>query len=532
MTDIDSLLEDEGQRRARLARSVKHAADVVLPPLDGWNDRPCPRHDEARADCEFRSCGGSLFSYQRVGVAWLYLNGSGILADQTGLGKSLVTIGLVSLLKSKGELGRALIVCQSPAVDQWAGEFARFAPSIRTISANQSKGPRHRNYTTDFDVCIIGYQMMLSDKAILKKVGFDVVFTDDVDPLRNDNQTHRLAKSLAAKADRVVVMNATPLQVHWEEMYRQALLVGGRETFGTLTQFRAQYVRSKLVEYYNPHAGRMVSRTETVGYRNGPDYREKMQRFYLRRTYADVADIVDIPDVAPPETVWLDLHPAQRRKYVELQDGVLRLQREVGESVKRVEALAKLTHGAQICSGLTSLGEDDGPQASVKMDWLAGKVTEDWLDTKVVVFTRFRGTARTIKARLEALGVGVAKITGDENHKQRKADITRFWQDPNCRVVVGTSSIERSLNLQNASVVVNFDTLLNPARMNQILGRARRVGSKQSRVYVINLFCRNTQEDKYLGVLRERQALADYLFEEESDVYEALSPTELLSLIR
>jgi SNF2 family DNA or RNA helicase len=67
--------------------------------------------------------------------------------------------------------------------------------------------------------------------------------------------------------------------------------------------------------------------------------------------------------------------------------------------------------------------------------------------------------------------------------------------------------------------------------MQQIAGRIRRDGSRYKSVYVHNLFARGTQEEGYLAVLRREQALADHIFGESNELFEALNPLALLELI-
>ena len=515
-----------------LAAKVKQASDVALPHLEYWNYDACEYHDEPRPDCEYRACGGDLFSHQRVGVTWLYIVEKGILADMTGLGKTNQIIGLCALLKEKGELTRrAVVVCQASAVVQWAREFNRFAPRLNVITATGTKPQRIQSYISNWDVCIIGYQMFLRDRAAIEELEPGLLVEDDVDPIRNHaNRTTQAYNRVSRQADRVININATPLQVRLEELYSTSVSVGGFDIFGSHRAFQRRYIRQEPVMFYTK-GGRKHQKWETAGYKNMEDFKAKFGPLYLRRRYEDMTD-VRIPDIMPPEDVWLDMHPAQRLKYEELQDGVLRLLKEDVESIKHVEAFAKVTHGAQICAGLPALGEADGPEASIKLDWLLDKLTGDWSNgEKLVVFSRFKGTIRALYGRLSDAGIGMAAVWG-ENRRTREAEVERFWDDPNTRVCVGTSAIERSLNLQVANIVINLDTLLNPARMMQILGRVRRVGSTHSHVYVFNLLCRDTQEERYMDVLEKRQALADYVWGESNDLYEALSPIELLHLIR
>lgn len=98
--------------------------------------------------------------------------------------------------------------------------------------------------------------------------------------------------------------------------------------------------------------------------------------------------------------------------------------------------------------------------------------------------------------------------------------------------MMGTSAIERGHNLQCSNVVVFFDSHINPSRNQQILGRARRAGSNHDHIFVFNLFCTNSQEEKYLPVLEARQAVADTIWNEGNDLYKSLSPVDLLQLLK
>jgi SNF2 family DNA or RNA helicase len=150
-----------------------------------------------------------------------------------------------------------------------------------------------------------------------------------------------------------------------------------------------------------------------------------------------------------------------------------------------------------------------------------------------VVYARNKGTIEALHARLDADGVGYATIWGTQpNADFRASEQKRFWQDSACRVMIISAAGERSLNLQNASILVSIDLNLNPARVMQILGRIRRAGSTHDRVFAFNLLCENSQEDRYMLALATRQALFDAVHNEDSgDVFEKLEPSTLLRLI-
>lgn len=524
--------------RDQRVMALKAASDVTLPRLKYWNYDPCPQHavesDEPKVDCEYRACGGDLFSHQRVGVMWAYVRQKGLLADLPGLGKTNVVLSLAALLKERLELSnRMIVVCQSAAVLQWYEEAARWTPKLHVIASygGLTKQKRVKQYVGNWDVLVIGYHMLLRDWEMLENFNVDTYAIDDVDPLLNhDTQTHDRLVRLTQDATRVIVMNATSIQTKMQQIHAALMPAGGLDAFGPLSQFERRYIRTETVAEYGTD-GRIYKRQEEVGLRNGNELKSKLAPLVLRRTYDDLTDI-KIPLMMPPENVWLDLHPEQAKRYKELQNGIITLKREEGTTIKHAAALAKVTYGQQICSGLPALGEEDTPLGSSKLDWLMHQIMGPWADRKVLCFIKNIGLVKATQERLWKQNIGYATIWGQDNNARRRGEeVSRFWKDPNCKVFLGTSAIERSLNLQCANILVNVDTLLNPARMHQIAGRVRRAGSKHEHVFVFNLFCRDTQEERYLDVLRRRQALADFTWDEQSELYEKLSPIELLSLI-
>lgn len=156
----------------------------------------------------------------------------------------------------------------------------------------------------------------------------------------------------------------------------------------------------------------------------------------------------------------------------------------------------------------------------------------------MVVYSKFRGSISALQDRLAREGIKSSTIWGVETDATvRQAEMDKFWQDPDTRVMIISVSGERSLNLQNASILVMWDMQLNPARVTQIAGRVRRVGSKHKRVFVFELLHNDSQEERYMAALSARQALYDHVFDVESEdgdslLIQKLDPEQILRLIQ
>lgn len=528
------VLPGSDAHREQMAEAIKKAKRVEIPRMALWNYEPCDHHDTPRPDCEYRACGGELYDHQTVTATWLVVRERALVASAPGTGKTNSALGSLCLLKEQGQVERAIFVVNSPAVRQWVSEARRFTHlRIEGISPGMPPKARKAVYArTDWDLLILSPNMLIKDVSILAKLGADYVLSDDVDALLNhNNRTHKAFCYLSERVSRVVVMNFSNLQTRLQELHAAMMPLGGRYIWGSLPLFERRYLLREWDEVRLAN-GTKVKVARTVGIQNGQELRDRLNKWVIRHTYEDLEADVKIPELAPPNNVWLDLYPKQREKYEELRKGVLKVQTSAGSEVRHVDALAMFNYGGRVCAGLAALGEPDGPGTSVKFDWLCARLQDSWTGRKVIVFARNLDTHRALQKRLDEMGIGWAVVWGDNNADEREAEVKRFWEDPSCQVFMGTSAIERSLNLQVANIVVNIDLHLNPERVKQILGRARRVGSAHSKVYVFNLLCRDTQEDGYIATLQRREALTSYVWDDDETVFEKLDAKALLSLIR
>lgn len=521
-------------KRMAVANKIRTVKDFKLPELKYFNSTPCANHENLDPTCQ--QCGVVFRKHQRVGVAWLFTAGQGLLADSVGTGKTIQAAGTTALLKESGKLdngGKVLVVCRPSAVPQWNMQLNRLLRDTPIIVGDGVKAKRIEKYQqAEWQVCVMGYQMLINDLERLDNAfDFTAMFVDDVDPLRNgDTSTAYAIKRISRYTDHRYILTGTPLQKRLHDLYHVLQPLNIRDVLGSPISFERRYVQKDTVAEVTS-SGNITTKKKVTGYRNLAEFKEKIAHLTLRRTADDIDD-VDLPAVIP-SNVFLEPYKAQMDRYKELQQGVLRIIKDQGEEVTRATAIAKFGRGAQICGGLAMLGEQDRPQTSVKLDWVEEKLVDgDLSEEKVVVFIHFRNGVRALQSRLERAGVGYTTIWGENrDNADRFAAQQQFWNDPDCRVLIGTTSIEQSLNLQVARHLINVDMIMNPSRMEQLAGRIRRDGSRYKSVYVHNLLTVGTQEERYLPALQREQALIDHIWDSRSELFEALSPLQLLSMI-
>jgi SNF2 family DNA or RNA helicase len=546
------------RQRRTLSMRVQVLSDIEpWPDLKYFNSAPCERHAPV-LDPLCSRCGIRLRRHQRIGAAWMYLGLPGLLSDTVGSGKTAQVLSVLAMAKEHGELSydnRAVIVCKAAAVhDPWGNELRRLTPGLDVFIADGDPKERIAGYMGNWEVVVVSDRTFAPARGKHKSRDGDIEYLydfpvgilvyDDVDAMRNHTtKTSWAINRLANKPDctRVNGVHATPMQKRLPELWSFLQPVGGTQVLGPITRVQSRYVaqRRKYIwkaDPKDPQGRRRIKTPVTVdtGLTDRPErvreFRSLIRPLVLRRTAADFDD-VEMPAVQV-DPVFLDLHPRQRERYEELRTGVLRRLKADGEEITQAEAAAAFIRGWQICSGLASLDEGPGTDVSVKMDWTMDALTGDLSEDKAVVFIYFKNNVRAFSQRLEEAGIGHVLFWSAETDKRVRRDrLVRFREDPDCRVLVGTTTIEASLNLQVAPHLIAVDTILNPARMEQLVGRVRRQGSPFNTVFFHHLLAQGTQEDGYLPLLRREQATADIVWGERSEIFQALTPRQLMRLV-
>ena len=158
----------------------------------------------------------------------------------------------------------------------------------------------------------------------------------------------------------------------------------------------------------------------------------------------------------------------------------------------------------RISSSIQRLTEDD-----TKYEDFMRRLQGVWLEretskTKVVVFSFFKPTLSYLYERLTTDGVECRLINGDVAMREREARIEQFATNPRVAVLLSSEVGSEGLDLQFASVVVNYDLPWNPMVIEQRIGRIDRIGQAEESIGVLNLVAADTIEERILMRLYDR----------------------------
>jgi superfamily II DNA or RNA helicase len=134
----------------------------------------------------------------------------------------------------------------------------------------------------------------------------------------------------------------------------------------------------------------------------------------------------------------------------------------------------------------------------------------------ILVFTEAADTMDYIRDQMLPLygtrlatysGRGGQRWTGSEWEHVTKQTVAEMLERGELGALVCTDAASEGLNLQSAGALVNYDLPWNPSRVEQRIGRIDRIGQRYPEVRIVNMFLRDSVDDRVYQVLQERCGL-------------------------
>ncbi|HEU4343178.1 MAG TPA: DEAD/DEAH box helicase [Candidatus Binatia bacterium] len=329
-----------------------------------------------------------------------------------------------------------------------------------------------------------------------------MVILDEAQRIKNwTTKTAQAVKRLESRY--AFVLTGTPIENRIDELY-------------SLMDFLNPGVLGPLFRF-NREFYELDNRGRPVGYRLDRLH-ARVRPFMLRRRKADVE--TELPD-RTDQTFLVPLSGEQKNRYLDHEAQMARLasiaKRRPLTPQESEKLLRELAMMRMVCD--TNYILDPNERACPKLAELE-KILEECRengDVKVLIFSEWERMLELVQGLCRRLRLGYALHTGSVPQLRRRAEIQRFKNDPSCRVFLSTDSGSTGLNLQSASVVINCDLPWNPARLEQRISRAWR--KHQTRpVTVIHLVSEGTIEQRMIGTLKAKQALAEGVLDLRGDL--------------
>ena len=479
------------------------------------------RDADAPGEAEIVGIHGELRAYQQRGVAWMQrlteLGMGGVLADQMGLGKTLMAI---ALLTSRAQDRPHLVVCPTSVVGNWERELARFAPDLPIVRHHGPDRPASRRAFRPGHVTVTSYALLRRDIGMLEDIDWDVVVFDEAQQIKNpSSKGARAARALPARSR--IAMTGTPIENRLSELWA-IVDVTNPGLLGSQRAFNERFA-APIERWHDRGAATRLRRL--------------VAPFVLRRLKSDPEVSVDLP---PKQEIRVAC--ALTREQASLYQATIDeafsgkgLGR--GAFERRGRILALLTALKQICNHPSQYLGDEQRLAGrsgklARATEILGEVVDS--GDRALVFTQFREMGSRLATHLgQELGLPeVPFLHGGVPMASRDAMVNRFQEDEDAPpiLLVSLRAGGTGLNLTRATHVMHYDRWWNPAVEDQATDRAHRIGQDRA-VTVHTLVTAGTIEERISQLLDRKRVLAESVVASGETWITELDDEELRDLV-
>jgi len=439
-----------------------------------------------------------LYRFQERGVAHLVLTGRALLADDMGLGKTVQAIAAALALRRYRGITRVLIICPASLKLQWAREIERFAGEAALVisgeaPARQEAYARIAGADAPF-FSVLNYELTYRDLAELKKLPLHLLILDEAQRIKN-YRTKTYAAIQALPHQYVFALTGTPLENELDELYNIVRVINEEVLPRNPLRFRERYCTFDAFG-------------KITGYRRVEEVSRRIAAITLRRTKRETLE--ELPPVLE-QSVWLEFDKEQRAAYDDVRRGLNEaLSWEEWRELDLKNLMVQLLRLRELCDSLRIHFPDKKP--SPKERELLVLLREQVKERRgqALVFTQWTRMGELLEEELREAGLGVTFLHGSVE-AARRAEMVDEFQRGKYQVFLSTDAGGVGLNLQAANYIVNFDLPFNPAKLEQRVGRAHRIGQEEP-VNVVNLLMSNSVEENLVRILARRQRLFADIF--------------------
>ena len=394
-------------------------------------------------------------NYQSTGVDFLVTAQSAVLADDRGLGKTFIALRTIDYLDAFPML---VVSPKTAKVTSWANEIEKWYPD-RSVTVVDSTGSRKlKQLSADTDITVVNFETLLTGR-IARYGSMRLTEKDRTDgPLNRDwgsivvDEGHRVkdphAKQTRAlwavgeRANHRYVLTGTPIANNLSDFWSILRFISPDE-WPSKTAFVDRYC--DVTFGYN---GSMV--ISGLKKENKEEFFKIVDCRLLRRTKELVA-----PDMPPKvhQVLFVDMTPKQKAAYTEMKKTQV-AQLESGEIVASFNPMTLKMRLGRFAKAYCAVEEDGTIVMSMPSSTVDAVVELANETTPLVVFSASKQLLNLADTELQAKGFTTARITGDENDKQRRESLANFNANKAQVILCTLGAGSESIDLSHGSVLV------------------------------------------------------------------------------
>jgi SNF2 family DNA or RNA helicase len=428
-----------------------------------------------------------LYKHQALSVEKLLKHNVGAILSDTGTGK---TLSALELIKRKN-CYLNLIICPKISLNVWKREIESYLPGSLIFVLDKG-AEKNREILRDawksqamiqlgVRIFVIqNYESAWRDKTEpLKYFHWNMLIADEAHALCNNSKQTKFL--LAARKrdkkwniDNKLILSATLASNDLTSIFRPFQFLSSEILDGNYYQLRERYFQ-KLRDFLW---------IEKQGARD-----EIMKKITPYTVRFKKEDCLDLPPITYKQ-IDIELSPKESKAYKEIKEELII---EIGDQTivipSKLVALGKLM---QVSSGFLYTEEKEVINiGNTKINAL--KTLLEGVSNQTIIFTAFKESARRI-ADLD----GVIEYIG-------KVDALDAFVAGEYKNIVMNIASARSINLQNAGVIIYYERNFSLTARLQSEGRISRIGQKNDKLTIFDIFSSPIERYVYKKVVNKKK---------------------------
>jgi len=500
----------------RVLDSLTFLDDIQLklldtPESDGF--RLHRKHNlEPLNEIERISFKASPFPHQLEAVDFLLKQEKALLLDGCGVGKSLEMILFAETLKKRGIIDHCLVITGIAGLrGNWEKEIAKFSTeSVVTIGKYTTRNgtTRYRpmnkraeqlkNKIDEFFV-LINVESIRDPKIVeaikTSENNFGLIAFDESHKIGAPDTTQynnlmKLDADFKVAATGTLIVNS-PLSAYPSLKFTD-------NDSATLTNFKSQYCA------FGGYGNKQI-----IGSKNLDILREEIANCSIRRTLYDVRK--DIPPLTI-DVEYLEMEEDQQKFYEAIKEGVKEEADKIDLKAGNLLALTTRLRQATACPSVLTTQDIESIKVARAFEYIQEICSQG---EKVVIFSMFKEPLNQLAAKLEGFRFSIN--TGDTSDAVAFSNMTRFQEDPNEQVFLGTfGKCGTGFTLNSSMYLVCIDTPYTFSLFEQGYQRVHRISNTRP-AFIKVLVCEETIDERVQEIIETKKDLGEYLVDGVGD---------------
>lgn len=444
--------------------------------------------------------GLAYMPFQKAAIEYASTRSHTLLAQDMGLGKTIISIGYINLHK---DIKKILVVCPASLKINWQRELDAWLVKKRDIYIVDSKDdtpPKRQG------IIIINYDILEKHKAKLTTMDFDLLIADECHKIKNKKAKRSKAfRAVAKQCKSRLLLTGTPILNRPVELFE-------------ILRVLESDLGKDFFYYINRYCAAVKTRFgwDVSGASNLEELQIKLRQSVMVRTLKEdvlqelprkTRQIIECsaPDGSNAIQQELSLYEEYKSAQKALAIKSKQLSRLPGDAEYEA-SVVKLREAVNIAFG--ELARIRHSTAVAKLPFVIEHIKQ-MLESSIDKIIIFAHHIDVIAALMTEFGDIAVRLTGGDSLDSRQRSVDRFQKESRVKIFIGSiMAAGVGITLTASSNVVFAELDWTPANISQCEDRCHRIGQREA-VLIQHIVFDGSLDARMAKMLIEKQKIID-----------------------